>query len=129
MGSKRYTEPQAFEKLKENHPKVTKGKIWQRIYKFFKPSEYESPNQMYKEFKFLPDAYEINKDDRSIVMYEIENTNRLSDLKLRKIAWCWFSLDCEDIELSLVITNRFGTGEHTMDLSDIYYKNLGKFLK
>jgi hypothetical protein len=59
--------------------------------------------------QFLPDLYEINSDERQIIIYEIEDTHPISPEKLDLIRhWMW-GIDCyTPWDLLIFVTDRYG---------------------
>jgi hypothetical protein len=64
-----------------------------------------------------PDLYEIDEEKRLIRLFEIEDTNPLSDAKLAIIFNWWWELDCEDLELELYVSDRYGLNLRKLDLA------------
>lgn len=70
---------------------------------------------------FIPDAYEFTDDE--IRLYEIEDTNKLSAVKLEKLCNLWFTLDAldPDVTLRIFVCDRYGHNMHEIDLFNYWY--------
>jgi len=67
-------------------------------------------NEMYEpiNIQFVPDAYTIDKENKACVIYEVENTHKISIEKLRhihKVAW---DLDYYHWDLKLIAVSHRG---------------------
>ncbi len=58
---------------------------------------------------FLPDLYEINRDEKEIILYEIEDTHPISSDKLNRIERGMCDVDCYAFwDLQIFVTDRYG---------------------
>lgn len=69
-----------------------------------------------------PDLYEIDEADKLIRLFEIEDTHPLSDSKLHKLAFWWWSLDSYGFELELFVTDRYGHNLRKIDLAALFFQ-------
>lgn len=75
-----------------------------------------------RAFRLIPDAYEISPG--LVVVYEVEDTNRVDEAKLRAYSRLWRALDEVEWELRLVILDIRG-GRLEPHLAEVYYHRGG----
>lgn len=68
--------------------------------------------------RVVPDAFEISH--RLAIVYEVEDTHRVDDAKLRAYGRLWHALDSAEWELKLVILDIRG-GRLEPQLSTVFY--------
>ncbi len=73
------------------------------VSKYFEGFGVEDEKALRSYIAFVPDAYEINEEERIITIYEVIDTNRIDDIKKWKLAWAWYIFNWFDIELRLVV--------------------------
>lgn len=76
------------------------------------------------EMRFLPDAYRIDRENETIILYEVEDTHPLPVHKLHELAMFWFDWDCEgehDWLPKLVTVDRYGRETGEVDLCAMYH--------
>lgn len=71
-----------------------------------------------KGFRLIPDAFEVSAG--LAIVYEVEDTHRVDDVKLRAYARLWHALDDVEWELRLVIMDIRG-GKMEPNLAEVYY--------
>ena len=80
---------------------------------------------------FIPDAYEVLKthDGRlnELRIYEIEDTNPISQVKLRKLVDLWWFLDATmDRDFRVFVLDRYGLNERELPIMEYAYSMLPK---
>jgi hypothetical protein len=99
------------------------------------------PNMQHKDFKkncmkaiepddsiniqFVPDGYVITEETKTVTVYEVENTNPLTEDKLDHIAYVFMTFDYYYWTLELKTIDRHGN-VNDFDLTKQYYNLLGK---
>ncbi len=73
---------------------------------------------------FIPDLYQINEKKKTIRIWEIEDTNPLSESKMQKLIKMWFYLDCEDWDFEVITTDRYGLSETVVPVDAYYFDDL-----
>lgn len=95
----------AFNNLSKRHPKIKKNGLNSAVRSFFEHDATELP-----DITFIPDATIV--DERTIWIYEIEDTSKLTAEKLKKIQSFAIALDdLHDIRIRLVSVDRYGITE------------------
>lgn len=61
-----------------------------------------------RQDRVIPDAFEVDEDNETIVAYEVEVGGRMSVDKMHRYANLWWVLDEYEWTLRLVIVDRFG---------------------
>ena len=74
--------------------------------------------------KFIPDAYSLDPKNRVVTVFEVENTNPLSDEKLGRLIQAWFVLDSISWDLLVMTCDRWGNETGLVPLMDGYYAQL-----
>ena len=69
-----------------------------------------------KTTHFVPDAYLIDKDKKTVYIFEIEDTNKLSINKLYELVYLWECLDYIYWELRVIVTDRYLYNWRNIDL-------------
>lgn len=97
--------------LREHLPEPFRKVSWEKMKS---APEYEYIREEAEHYRphFLPDLCEIYPDDREIILFEIEASNRVSAARLELIEyWQGVTMDGWDWwDVLLVTTNRFGFG-------------------
>lgn len=89
--------------------------------------EINEGNEWYEDapsMDFLPDAYRIDRETQSLILYEVEDSNPISPSKLQKLGWFWFCWDCEDYHdwmPRLVTVDHYGRETGEIDMCGLYY--------
>ena len=73
------------------------------------------------ENRIIPDAYVVDKDRSIAYLFEIEDTNPISAVKLRKLSEIWFRLDSIDWEMRVFLIDRYMTCWRSLALADVWY--------
>ena len=72
---------------------------------------------------FYPDYYEIDSDNRKIIIYEVEDTHPLKHEKIARVVKFWFSVDNHlEYEVELFVTDRYGMNERKIPLPNLYFE-------
>lgn len=79
--------------------------------------------------KFVPDGWTVERigediwgqDTVRFTCIEVEDSSRLTPLKLQNYADFWFALDCYGHELRLLVFDRYGLGQRELSLQDIWW--------
>jgi len=71
---------------------------------------------------FVPDAYQVDRDHRTLRLWEIELHHPIPDAKMDRIAWLWFLLDCEEWALELYRTTPGLVPMDPVDLMSHYHR-------
>lgn len=66
---------------------------------------------------FIPDLYEINEDNRTVALHEVEDESCLTMEKLCRICDLFWFLDDFDITLELYIYDRYGMSKRELNIS------------
>jgi hypothetical protein len=79
-------------------------------------------------YQLVPDAYKICEFCKCVKVFEVENSNQVSDIKLDKYSELWFDLDSVGWWLFLCIIDRFDDRHYYDDEKFInrWYQNLSK---
>ena len=79
-------------------------------------------------FNRRPDAFHICYFCNVVIVYEIEDTSKLTEEKLRDYVELWFYLDTlsDGIEFHLYITDRYGITKTEVPLQQYFYVFLEK---
>jgi hypothetical protein len=64
----------------------------------------------------IPDLFEIDRENKTIRLFEIEDTHPLTNEKLMTLVEWWWALDNYDFELELYVTDRYGFNIRKFDL-------------
>lgn len=86
----------------------------------------EEPYQTINEltgFSFIPDGFVIDKKNKIVTIYEVEDTHKLSPSKLAEICYYSESFDYytpQTPRLCLVVTDRYGNNKNSIDLEAGY---------
>jgi len=75
-------------------------------------------------FKRVPDAHMIDLIEKDVFLFEIEDTSKLTESKLRDYSNLWFSFDSEMWGLYLYTTDRYGKNVTEINLCDCFYSFL-----
>jgi len=71
--------------------------------------------------RIIPDACLIDREQRAVYLFEIEDTHPLKPEKLRKLSAIWFRLDCLDWELRVFLVDRYVAGWRTLPMADVWH--------
>ncbi|WP_310496885.1 hypothetical protein [Sandarakinorhabdus sp.] len=74
---------------------------------------------------FVPDAYKFDPTAKQIIIYEVENTSRLTADKLDDLAWFWFEWDCYDYDdwtVQVYVKDCLGTPARPLNMPNLYYQ-------
>jgi hypothetical protein len=75
---------------------------------------------------FLPDAYLFDHDNQEILLFEVEISCPLSDLKKHNYGWLWFCWESEgahDWLPRLFVIDRYGH-RNELDMSELYFADI-----
>lgn len=72
---------------------------------------------------FIPDAYLWNIEKKECIIFEIENTNYIDDVKWDQLGFAYADFEYYYWHLRLIIVNRFGD-ESEQDLDKRYWEAL-----
>jgi hypothetical protein len=81
--------------------------------------ELKKASHLFNDFgkaSFIPDAFYVNKNSRTLSLLEIEMHSRLTPYKMTNLASFWWALDCGDWFMDLQIYN--GVNKTSRFLSD-----------
>ena len=70
---------------------------------------------------FVPDAYEIDCETKTIKLYEHVKSNDLSKDKLTKLGMFWMDCDDDGWDVTLTVEHWYGA-KSEVNLQDVYYK-------
>lgn len=68
-----------------------------------------------------PDAHKIMAEDKTILVYEIEDTHPLPIDKIKRYAELWFDLDSCDWSFVVIVMDRYGQNPREIDACGSYY--------
>jgi hypothetical protein len=66
----------------------------------------------------IPDLFRF--ENRTVHVLEIEDTSKLTEEKLLQYCWLWNALDTFDIELRVVVTDRYGVNHTELPVMQFY---------
>ena len=69
----------------------------------YEDGEWASPFQSH--LGFIPDAFWVRPDKRTVALLEVEDTSAIDKVKLERIVNFWFGLDCESWSCEVHIYN------------------------
>lgn len=73
---------------------------------------------------FRPDAYKVDRETETLILYEVEDSHPIPAEKLRQLAWFWFCWDAEaehEWLPELHTVDRYGRMTGQIDLCSLYY--------
>jgi len=108
-------EKAAKEFLRSRHPELTSGRFSQKMRQIY-DQELEDPIDDFDPPQFIPDAYSIHNDLKTVVVYEIEDTSKLTEQKVSRMYDFWFVLDDAGWKLRVFIVDRYGHSETEIDI-------------
>jgi hypothetical protein len=114
----------AFNVLRNNNQDLIVGKFLENIRKATGDEDYS-----YNIFGMIPDAYTIDKDNKEVHLYEIEDTSEIGPDKLSKLGLLWFYLDEDEWNLYLHIHDRYGNHRCDVNLCIAYYTYMSQCKK
>lgn len=120
---------QAIETLLADNPLMRRNGFWAAARELWNRLvvEYEEYAEAFPKMDWLPDAYCVDPESRSLSIFEVVHSHPLSASKRRQIGDFWFEWDCMDFGPwmpRLFIVNRFAAITHEMDMSDFLIEGL-----
>lgn len=106
------------------------AKRMRRIFRLKKTSpglRWESEEELMSDcppIDFVPDFWKLDEPERTVTILEVEDKNTLSDIKMMKLTSFWFYMDCEEWDVELIVTDRYGKNRREIALQDHYYVSL-----
>jgi hypothetical protein len=67
---------------------------------------------------FIPDLYCIDRNEREVRLFEIEDTSPLTDIKLAKLIDFWWFMDNESWDVKCFVFDRYGHNQREINLQD-----------
>lgn len=87
-------------------------------------SEYEldEAKDFFSTYRLIPDSWglENGRDGLQIFAIEVEDSNKLTEEKLKNYSMLWFYLDCIGIDLRLETFDRYGVICTKIPLNNVY---------
>lgn len=123
------TSGQILAALQETHSEVQtkhwKNAAWKALRWRSRESYPEEFIALLRGFRYIPDAYAVSSENRSIDFFEIEVTHPLPKHKLDAYVDLWMDFDYYRIEFTVYVVNRYG---HItpLDLQGMWYRDLAK---
>jgi len=102
---------QTIQKMMDENPALQRGNFYKTCLAAFPDVE-----EIHEYFTGSPDIFMVDKDNRIIIVSEIEDYHKLSPEKLRKYAMLWSSLDFYGIDFLLFSYGRHGGNKQLIDL-------------
>jgi hypothetical protein len=74
---------------------------------------------------FVPDLWDIDAENRNIYLFEIEDTSRLTSLKLSRLVDFWWSMDNEGWDVHVTVFDRYGLHPQCINLQRAAFVEMG----
>ena len=103
-----------------------KNGFWKEMRKYIKTLGGEYECFSINRHRLIPDAFNINEDEKLIECWEVEDYNRFK--KYSDYAQLWFDLDCESLFLKVYLVDRYGNLMQTYG-EDYWTENYYALLK
>jgi hypothetical protein len=112
----------------ERFRKALKEAVWNEIR--LMPETYDGENREWLEEKwvdqwkpnFIPDLWRIDEKQSTIYLYEVEDTNPISNAKLAKLNEYWWAVDNDYWSIKLVVFDRYGLNPREINLEDFSFR-------
>ena len=109
-----------IERLKKGNPNIRTHLCRQAIRKAVIKRWSDEVKEALEVFKFTPDAFEIDQEESTITIYEVEISNPMPNSKMHTYWQMLHFIEDEDWDMNLIRVDRFGN--HTeIDLFHWWY--------
>ncbi|MDR2239011.1 MAG: hypothetical protein LBE33_01030 [Zoogloeaceae bacterium] len=81
----------------------------------------EELTHLLKGNRIIPDAYRIDREHRTVFLFEVEDTNTISPDKLKKLSEIWYRLDCLGWEMRVFLIDRYMHYWSILPLSKVWH--------
>ncbi|MCM2275917.1 MAG: hypothetical protein NDI75_14100 [Candidatus Didemnitutus sp.] len=99
-------------------------------YHLWLPEE-ERPDSMFEEAwrdewkpRFIPDLWKIDRENKTIHLYEVEDTHPLTQKKLMQLHDYWWAMDAISWTVTLTVFDRYGVNPRVLDLTNYAFHML-----
>ena len=119
----------AIDTLMLKYPTMLKNKFKKKLNKILLKNDFSADVLgAVNRFNRRPDCFRVceNKYCKAIHVYEVEDSNKISDYKMTDYAWLWFDLVGDYWDLFLYSVNRYGKITDEIDLRSYYYSILNR---
>ena len=108
--------------------KTLSAALWEEHKGWTSPDELEDVKISFMESwreewkpQFIPDLWWIDDENKTIHLYEIEDTHPLTEDKLLLLHTFWWNMDGISWDVKLVVFDRYGKNPRPLDLMEYFY--------